>query len=115
MILENEAMSTREEDKPSVLLRLADCGSRDGLTEQQQTSLNGLRLTLAYAFQGNDKRLIAQAKSDLLGFYEQLPEVKNGDNVMTAGQAMASDALRLQKAAKEYDPNYDHPDYRGGP
>jgi hypothetical protein len=105
-------MITREEEKASVLLYLAGCGIRDGLNEQQQAALDQFRLNIAYAYEANNDATIKDAKTALLNFYKDMYEIKNGENIMTVEQATASDAQRLEKAAKEYNPNHQHPNYR---
>lgn len=104
-------LHTREGDKPAVMLMLADCGARDGLSEEQQEQLNNLRLAIANACETLDRSAIRAAKADLLAFYEALPEIKNGENSMTAEQALNSDVLRLKGAVRKYDPNDRHPNY----
>ncbi len=106
-------MSAREEDKPQVLLYLAGCGMRDGLDQVAQETLDQLRLQVAYAYEAQNATQINAAKTALLEFYESLPVIKNGDNMLTAEQAMSGDANRLKSAVAEYDPNYKHPNYGG--
>lgn len=104
----------RAADKPGVLLGLADCGVREGLNEAQQTELNRLRLDVMLAIEADSEPQLRAAKTAFLGFYQAMPEIKNGDNVMTATRALASDVTRLHEAVCAYDPKHQHPNYARG-
>jgi hypothetical protein len=65
----------------------ADCGLRDNLTEEQRQSLESAR------------EAVAAALLRLADVYQELPEIRNGDNTFDMKTAFGSDVDRLHNSA----------------
>jgi len=94
-----------------MLLALADCAIRPGIGKAKEWELDALRLAVANALDSKNDQTIVDAKNELLSFYKSMSEVKTMTRTTTPEEALESDVERLEKAVKEYDPNYKHPNY----
>jgi hypothetical protein len=85
-----------------ILIRLADCGSRDGLASSEEIELFRLRRDLLYALH-NDMKAGSAEERRLKYFYQNLNEIRNGKETFTPEQAIASDVARITEGLKSFD------------
>ncbi|MDX2027500.1 MAG: hypothetical protein SFW62_02570 [Alphaproteobacteria bacterium] len=108
LMQEHEAWIATEIPKASALVRgaldFADCGIRDGLTEQQAERLEALRGNLALALRYEQPATMQLAALEV--FYRGLPTIRNGEHILSCDQAFRNDEKRIQKGVKKFNPAF---------